>query len=238
MPNHVSSICRITGPADDIARFRAECIRSDHEDGRETLDFNAVAPMPAILRGTVEGSWAEQGAEALLIVGGKTPVHGSLIWRRIAEATTIFNGQSDATIARQWLDAHPEGEAEGKARLAAIEETGFASWYDWSIATWGTKWNAYGYGEADPGFKCDFAFEFQSAWDFPEPIFRKLAERYPALIFDIVAFDEGWNFALIGQFNGEDDFRDVEATAALYEAVYGSPPEPFDEDTDPQAASA
>ena len=51
--------------------------------------------------------------------------------------------------------------------------------------------------------------------------FVKLAELHPGLTLDLKSFDEGWNFACVGQFNGRKDFAEVKATPELYEAVYG-----------------
>jgi len=51
------------------------------------------------------------------------------------------------------------------------------------------------------------------------------------LTFDIKAFDEGWNFACVGQFNGRNDFTEVKATDELYEAVYGEKYVREDEET-------
>lgn len=127
-------------------------------------------------------------------------------------------------VAKAYLAKHPEYEERGRARLNCILETGFADWYAWSIENWGTKWDSFRYREvaADP-----FAFRFETAWSFPTPIFEALAAKYPTLTFDVMAFDEGWNFACEGQFGSEvrKPFETVEATDELYEAVYGQAPE-------------
>src|SRR5688572_22050883 len=44
--------------------------------------------------------------------------------------------------------------------------TGYKSWYDWSLAYWGTKWNCSGFAELfrEPGrYDCFF----QTAWSYP-----------------------------------------------------------------------
>ena len=46
------------------------------------------------------------------------------------------------------------------------------NWYDWSIANWGTKWNAYScYLDEENN-----VIEFDSAWACPLPVLDKLAE--------------------------------------------------------------
>ncbi len=105
------------------------------------------------------------------------------------------------------------------------------SWYEWCCAEWGTKWGAYDYEERERGDGL-FVFKFESAWSFPEPIFRKLAAMYPGLVFDVAAYDEGSNFGCRGQFNGMRDYRCEKslATDELYERVYGAPPTKYDDD--------
>lgn len=114
--------------------------------------------------------------------------------------------------------------------MSAIVETGFADWYEWCLANWGTKWSSYDHevGELGAG---TFRFKFETAWSFPTPIFEALIERYPTLTFDCACFNEGWNFAGAGQFGAsvETPFGLCEATDALYEVVYGTLPS-HDED--------
>jgi hypothetical protein len=46
-------------------------------------------------------------------------------------------------VAAAYLAKYPEYETAGRLRLQATLETGFAGWYSWNIANWGTKWNSY-----------------------------------------------------------------------------------------------
>jgi hypothetical protein len=71
----------------------------------------------------------------------------------------------------------------------------------------------------------ELRFRFDTAWDFPTPVFEKLAEMFPTLCFRCVCFDEMSNFAGRGAFNGEPPFEYMEATDELFEAVYGYKPE-------------
>ncbi|MDX6480316.1 MAG: hypothetical protein QOG85_826 [Gaiellaceae bacterium] len=193
MPNHVTTICTVTGPPADVAAFVerhfSPMLCDTHDDckaspalaaaclNRKHFDFETVIPMPKVLEGT------------------HSPSRGDEHNRR-AEA-----------------------------------ETGFSNWYDWAVEKWGTKWGAYDYEERERG-DGRYVFKFETAWSVPEPILRKLAELHETLTFDLVAFDEGWNFGGVGQFNGRHDFR-VEkelATAEMYERVYGRKPDIDDDD--------
>lgn len=60
MPNHVTHRVFVDGTAEEIARFKSECIRSETEtapNGVEStylrFDFNTLIPMPEILKSAV-----------------------------------------------------------------------------------------------------------------------------------------------------------------------------------------
>ena len=63
-------------------------------------------------------------------------------------------------------------------------------WYDWNTEHWGTKWNAYNQEQRD-----DNTIAFDTAWNFAEPVIRRLSELYPDLDFGASYIDELWNFA-------------------------------------------
>ena len=69
-------------------------------------------------------------------------------------------------------------------RIAGKVKYGFSSWYYWSIANWGTKWNAY-----ETEFDEEYLY-FKTAWDTPLPIFEKLAELNPDTQFQVKYYDE------------------------------------------------
>lgn len=128
-----------------------------------------------------------------------------------------------ARQVRAFLEKERPGAlVQAKKCLQAVVETGYPSWYEWSIANWGTKWGAYDYDDRERSHG-KFVFKFETAWSFPTPIFEKLAEMYPSLVFSIICFDEGHNFAGRGEFNGRDDYDESKelATPELYEQVYG-----------------
>ncbi len=242
MPNHVTTICTITGPLAAITAFVEHHIRADVEHaGRRGFDFNTVIARPAILDGnnSPPASKAELGMAALV---------GDLVWtdfRRylvpnyeLPAHTLTGPPVQHARQVREWLAAErPEVLEAGRRYLAAIVETGYPTWYEWSIANWDTKWNAYSYEERgssiEPGDACEFVFKFETAWSFPEPVFRKLAELYPTLVLAVISYDEGSNFACAGEFNGRNDYRCSKelVTPEMYERVYGEKPERDDEDS-------
>ncbi len=84
-----------------------------------------------------------------------------------------------------------------EARQAAEAATGYKDWYNWRIASWGTKWNADTlYAGMIDGMIYDCVFE--TAWSCPEPVLRALAAKYPELSGTIVAGEPGNDWCLVG----------------------------------------
>src|SRR5690242_5544191 len=65
MPNHVATRCVITGPGEELERFRTTMIRVPEGEDEVTLYFNRITPMPEILKSTTAGSEASLGIEVL-----------------------------------------------------------------------------------------------------------------------------------------------------------------------------
>ena len=226
MPNHVTTTCTVTGPAASLAAFQARMFRPDEDDdGLVRFDFERILPMPDCVRVTEASSDVELG---LVVLGLAKEGHAE---RFLTYPFIQAAGVRTVEDLKAWI-VKDRPETVDKARLSvkALEETGHADWYAWSCATWGTKWNAYGCSgvSVEDGV---LSFVFDTAWDFPEPVFEALAKAYPDLVFICACFDEGWVFAGRGEFNGKADFALCEATAELYELVWGEPPE-ADEDED------
>ena len=97
---------------------------------------------------------------------------------------------------------------------------GFADWYDWRIAHWGTKWNAVSgiSGEWDSG---DY---FETAWSMPENWLRELAKHLDFTL-DYADEDMGSNCGRVTSSDGVFDIThpdtDAEALAFAYYIHYG-----------------
>jgi hypothetical protein len=66
---------------------------------------------------------------------------------------------------------------------------GYASWYDWSRANWGTKWNAYCQNFLDN------TFIFETAWNGISDLIQRLSEKFPEIEINYKYSDEdtGYN---------------------------------------------
>ncbi len=98
--------------------------------------------------------------------------------------------------------------ALGKQCCSNIEKYGYANWYDWRIANWGTKWNAY---ETFVDWDAHQIF-FQTAWSAPEPVIHALHEAFPGVEFEWLYADEdcGHNIGIAVSENGGLTVNEVE----------------------------
>lgn len=230
MPNHVTTTCTVIGPAADVERFRQDLFVAD--DPKALFDFNKIIPMPESVRATYEEKGgAEIGVALILAAGGDAAPFSKLgLYDHdidfVRREAGLPGDAAIGNVASVFLEKKPEIASMGRNRLRAVLETGYTYWYPWCIAHWGTKWDSYSV-EIVSQAAGRFEFKFETAWSVPEPILAALVDKYPALTFDLLSFDEGWNFAAKGQLGAavSEPFAHVEPTDALYEAVYGEPPE-------------
>lgn len=97
----------------------------------------------------------------------------------------------------------------GNLGMAEREKYGKNSWYDWSVAHWGTKWNSYGYDAEYTRKNFDGEhIEFQTAWSRTDLVIHALAEQYPDISFEYLWADEdfGYNTGKKEYENGEETF--------------------------------
>ena len=70
MPNHITSVVTITGPAADVAAFVAAHIVPNRR-GDRSLDFATVIPKPASIEATTDGSESDAALFALTGAPGR-----------------------------------------------------------------------------------------------------------------------------------------------------------------------
>ena len=61
----------------------------------------------------------------------------------------------------------------GKQYYNNFKNYGATSWYHWCIGNWGTKWNA-----CEVYLHSDDILVFDTAWNHPEPIIKKISELF------------------------------------------------------------
>jgi hypothetical protein len=236
MPNHVTHRIVVTGPAADLTAFRDRCFveQKDPQDGTPSVqfDFNRIIPMPDAIRDSESSSTVDFGL--FVLSGGEHCRFGS----PLTYPWAIEKGLHTIEQFRAWLEkTYPDAIPKAQQAVDNLAKYGHANWYDWAIAHWGTKWNAYSFDVAS----CEperLEFMFATAWSSPSPIWRKLCELYPQLTFHVQAFDEGWGFAVDCSLHGDaDQLECVDASDELHESVYGYPPYKDDDDDEDEEPS-
>lgn len=66
-----------------------------------------------------------------------------------------------------------------------VQKYGYPTWYEWCVAHWGTKWNAYDQFEEDL-----YNIEFDTAWAGVPDIVLKISERFPDVAIYYTFADE------------------------------------------------
>jgi len=66
--------------------------------------------------------------------------------------------------------------------------------YNWCVENWGTKWGMYEFSPIDRTSN-GIQVCFQSAWEPPLPIIKKMSEDYPELLFTLTYIEEGNGFS-------------------------------------------
>lgn len=106
----------------------------------------------------------------------------------------IQNDEEDfGSIDFNKIVPQPEGLFQGPIGPREREIYKDNNWYDWNIAHWGTKWNAY-------SSRCDISTKtliFTTANSSAYPVVKALSERYPDVYFKYRFADEdfGYNVA-------------------------------------------
>ena len=89
-------------------------------------------------------------------------------------------------------------------------------WYDWNVENWGTKCDAYDFGEPDFDDNTNtILLTFYTAWSPPIPIFEKLAQD--GWVISAKYIDEGYGF--IGQYNNEHSNLSYDIDDAPYDLL-------------------
>jgi hypothetical protein len=242
MPNHVAHRITVMGPPAEIEKILARHFHLT-PSGR-CLDFNTFDPMPACLEkidgvsgyhsplvewmtGKVYNEKTFEGGR----YGQKTKM--AQVTDAIFKSTWDKAGQVPATphAALEIIKAlHPREYEHARLGAEGVALCGLGDPLVFARERWGTKWNAYD-GSVDIQGPDRFEMVFSTAWSCPEPIFGHLAKTYPFIAFWGHAFDEGWNFeATIAGVQGVAGCTSRKATDALYEVVYGHPPDKQEED--------
>lgn len=198
MPNWVENV--VTAP--NIEKLD---IYQTDDYGDKVIDFNKIIPMPESLNVT-SGSSNDTDIMSYLTQKGSLNIHDldpeSLNILTI-HVQNMFDSDWLNTVYGRLCDLTPQDKQasyeSGKMLVDNINKYGFATWYDWSIDTWGTKWNA------SSGSVSSNLISFQTAWSAPIPVIVALSKQYPDITFEHKYADEdaSSNTGCLTYLNGE-----------------------------------
>lgn len=193
MPNHITNIVKVEGSPEKVEELFLYV-----KGEKSEFDFNKIIPMPESLHIT-SGSNVDN---AIAILSNDLEKFNEMLdwsWVKEEGIETVEDLQ-DVLMKK----LSPKDFQEGKIALDNLLKYGHKDWYSWSIANWGTKWNAY-----DIVKNNDNEIVFDTAWSTPFPVLEKLAQKFPELTIIVHFADEdiGSNcgsYAFIGGIlNGE-----------------------------------
>ena len=181
MPNHVTNILSFAGDAGRISELKNK-IQGGEDQG---IDFDKIIPRPNSLDIT-SGSKVDYGVAVIMFreKGDASKLIPILNYPWV-KAENINTPEKLAN----YLVKEDKADLE-MARIALdnLEKYGHQDWYSWSIANWGTKWNAY--SVSDDGD----TITFDTAWSTPLPVIQKLSEMFPDVRITLKFADEDFGY--------------------------------------------
>lgn len=211
MPNHVENIISVDG---DIRQIRDMLEKLRVDDGElGTIDFNKIIPMPKELN-IEAGSRTDKGLKAYKDF---ISVFTLMATQNMDKLDAIPIESENAFRSKYAKDVKDDEWELGRQAWNNIRLHGYASWYEWCIANWGTKWNAYHCGEYSEFNKGD-TVSFQTAWGAPHPVLQQIAKMYPE-----ITFTHRWADEDLGSNCGERIYENGELVQNYYpEGVYAT----------------
>jgi hypothetical protein len=196
---HCTTHCIVTGPTEDIHRFRRTIICASHEGEEPVFDFDRIIPRPQIIKEVVEDidntsqiDWGKQMIKiylGVMILTGKPPdgppswLADALIQELGIERASRRSRAQVEKVAKEY----PDAVVSARKALAAFQETGFYEPFLWSSRHWGTPRNSY-WLEIEYEGDDLLSFHFGTVWSRPTKIFVKLGEVFPNLKFHLSTF--------------------------------------------------
>lgn len=132
-------------------------------------------------------------------------VKASIVPAKIYDKEGKVTGESKEDKAFTFEGVHPMpkelmitagsylSEEETKQEKINLEKHGHKNWYDWSIAEWGTKWNASAFDlcdEWEDEYEKVIMLRFDTAWSPPMGWLQKATDKFPLIRFEMDVTEE------------------------------------------------
>lgn len=178
MPNWCDNTIMIEGDPDTLSQLDLIMRSEGYEHADDGIDMGQpmrLVPMPEVLQGTrspaPEGDYDPEGRMMKL----------------------VNDPDNDYMTHERYMQESVEHYALIERAERAKAETGYADWYSWATANWGTKWTMgvsnYVYN-ADQG---TIYIDGQTAWAPPAELLRTISERWPVTI-SLTYVEHGMDF--------------------------------------------
>lgn len=124
------------------------------------------------------------------------------------DLSILFPVPDELRIDDVWCssDNDPEYLALVEKYEANIAKYGYKTWYDWSIANWGTKWspNIQEWEINEWQDESTINAYYETAWSPCDGLIREISKQFPSLLFSVTSDEEGGSFACcVAIKNGE-----------------------------------
>ena len=177
--NHVTNRLEINADRETVQKVMNFLKGKTDDDNTPCyIDFNNIIPMP----------------EELLIEKSSSGDLGMKYLEAMQLKPFYFLLDDDALRTIQWIEGLAEKDRKEALQLGASylenrKKYGYPTWYEWSTATWGTKWNAYHQDFEEPNI-----LWFDTAWNGVPLLIQKLSEIFPDVEFHYAYADEDLGF--------------------------------------------
>ena len=180
MPNYVKNRITLLERGKEIVEELKDVL-SKNDKGELSFDFNKLIPMPKSLDIESSSSMDDYFKVYLNTEIDNQKTFDKLI--KLSLKNTFFTKKEDYILTEEQINKICEKEKLSKEEILKLGKQvadnllnyGSKDWYNWCIDNWGTKWNA-----CDSEIYDD-TIEFDTAWDFAEPIAKALFKKYPNL---------------------------------------------------------
>ena len=189
MPNYVTNRLEINADSETVQKVMNFLKGESEEDNMPCyIDFNKIIPMPEEL--LIEASSSGELGMQYLIAMQRKPFY------------SLDDLKAIQRVEGMQEEARKEVLQLGASYLSNLEKYGYPTWYEWSIATWGTKWNACHQDFEEPNI-----LWFDTAWEGVPLLIQTLSEIFPDVEFQYAYADEdlGSNVGKGTIRNGETD---------------------------------
>ena len=185
MPNHTSTIFKVTGTPKDIEEFKKKAARTYPGGETGIFSFGSFDPCP----------------EELHNVTSPVSICSEEEYKEQEEKKAAIITECRAKGEDPHYQLFGMGKITEAMRQDLINRFSADNWYDWQSQHWGTKWDCYEVSNewmetVDPNDEYSVTIQcfYLTAWSPGTPAIQTMSEQFPSLRFEHRFADEGGGF--------------------------------------------